>query len=160
MVQTLTGLLFLMFVHFARFSRSRFVPSRHYSGASLFACACFGFARSGHSAETAKSLCGTIQFLIHGINIRKRLRICKNKVKLFLHRRLNEKGLPLAATSCWLLPASLPAHRFSALRIITCGPVFFVPIHQLCNRLRLAPPFCLSASREQFNTRGENELRL
>jgi hypothetical protein len=78
-LEALTGLLFLMFVRFALFSRSRFVPSRHYSGTSLLTCARFGFARSGHSTETAKSLSGTIQFLIHGINIRKRLRICKKK---------------------------------------------------------------------------------
>jgi hypothetical protein len=88
-LEALTGLLFLMFVHFARFSRSGFVPSRHYSGASLFAGARFGFARSGHSTETAKSLSGTIQFFIHGINIRKRLRICNRYLQLFLPAKAN-----------------------------------------------------------------------
>jgi hypothetical protein len=79
-----TSAAFVLFVfRFARFSRSRFVPSRQYSGASLFACARFGFARPGFATETAKSLRGTIQFSIHGINIRNRLRICKRKKKLF-----------------------------------------------------------------------------
>jgi hypothetical protein len=83
-LEALAGLLFLLFHHFrlARFSRARFVPPRHDSGAGLFAGAGFGFARSGHSAETAKSLCRTIYFLIHDITIRKRLRIGKEKVKI------------------------------------------------------------------------------
>jgi hypothetical protein len=70
----------LTFLHFARFSRSPFVPPRHNSGAGLFASAGFGFARSGFSTETAKSLCGTVQFLIHDASIRNRLRICNGKM--------------------------------------------------------------------------------
>jgi hypothetical protein len=88
-LEALTGLLFLFLHRFrlARFSRSRFVPPRHYSSAGLFACAGFGFARSGFSTETAKSLRRTIYFLIHDTNIRNRLRICKKKVKLFLPQK-------------------------------------------------------------------------
>jgi hypothetical protein len=88
--------MFICRFQLARFSRSRFVPSRHYSGASLFACARFGFARSGHSTKTAKSLSGTIQFFIHDINIRKRLRICKEKEKFFSGTRSPKKRLAIS----------------------------------------------------------------
>jgi hypothetical protein len=79
--------LFWLCFYLERFSRSWFVPSRHDSGASLFAGARLGLARSGLATETAKSLRSTIQFLIHDINIRNRLRICKKKVKLFFVKK-------------------------------------------------------------------------
>jgi hypothetical protein len=86
--------VFYLFFHLARFSRFHFIPPRHDSGAGLFTCAGFGFARSGFSTETAKSLRGTIYFLIHGFNIHNRLRIIKRKMELFLpQKRL--------ALRCW-----------------------------------------------------------
>jgi hypothetical protein len=82
-VDALTG-HFHCFFSRARFPRSRFVPPRQNSGAGLFACAGFAFARPGLSAKTAKGLRRTVQFSVHGANIRNRLRICKKNLQLFL----------------------------------------------------------------------------
>jgi hypothetical protein len=69
----------------ARLARARFIPSRHYSSAGLFAChlARFDLAPPGFTTKTAKNLRGTIQFFIHRLNIRQAVVVFKRKMKLF-----------------------------------------------------------------------------